>query len=400
MLLLIALVSFAACRDLPPGAVPTSSPLADRPDLKVALVGALTGPNSGPANRALEGARLALDRVNADGDLPVGLVAYGVDTQEDPSTAADAVREEVVEDPEVVVAVTWASAPEGAEVRRQLQAARVPTVDLSPAGQASGDAGTEADVDMAGYRRLVASDQDQAMAAARVIDALALGRACTAGSTDARSVQLGRAVTHALTGRAIQTQGTLPVEPETGDMERLAAEIGASRCQVVFWSGGGADGAGLRGALDEAGGGDVRLVGGDAMRNDAFITRSGPSADGALSVCACVDVTSGSDLPLQAFIQEYQAKFGGPPGVYSAEGWDAGQIVIEAVRAGARTRADVADALDALTEVEGLARTYRFSSEGDLEPGGHDVSVSEVSAGQWVSLGPESKAVAVLRSRT
>ncbi len=386
-------VLLAACRDLPPGAVPTRPPLADRPDLKVALIGALTGPNSGPANRALEGTRLALDRINEQGELPVGLVAFGVDTTEDPTIAAEAVREEVVEDPEVVAAVTWSSAPEADQVRGQLLGAGVPTIDLSPAGASAG--GSEA----AGYRRLVPSDEEQAEAAARVIDALEPRRVCTAGSDDARSVRLGRAVTDALADRGVQTQGTLLVEPGAEDMIGLAEEIHASHCQAVFWSGGGADGAVLREELDRAGDTDVRLVGGDATRNDAYLTHAAGGADGTLSVCPCVDVTGGSDLPLQAFIQEYQAKFGGPPGVYSAEGWDAGQVLIEAVRAGARTRGDLIAAVDELVETDGLARTYRFSANGELEPGARDISVSEVNAGQWVSLGSEDEAVRTLRSR-
>lgn len=386
-------ILLVACRDLPPGAVPTTSPLADRPDLKVALIGALTGPNSGPANRGLEGTRLALDRINEQGELPVGLVAFGVDTREDPAIAAEAVREQVVEDTEVVAAVTWASAPEADQVHSQLEAAGVPTIDLSPAGIAAEGPGA------AGYRRLVTSDQAQAAAAARVIDVLDPRRVCISGSDDVRSVRLGRAVTRVLAHRGVQTQGTLPVEPGIEDRSALAQEIGASRCQVVFWSGGGADGAVLREALDGTADDQVRLVGGDAMRNDAYLTHAGPGADGTLSVCPCVDVTGGSDLPLQAFIQEYQAKFGGPPGVYSAEGWDAGQMIIEAVRAGARTRGDLVAALDDLDAADGLARVYRFSAEGGLEPAARNVSVSEVTAGQWVSLGSEDDAVKVLRSR-
>jgi hypothetical protein len=100
--------------------------------------------------------------------------------------------------------------------------------------------------------------------------------------------------------------------------------------------------------------------------------------------CSCVDVATDLELPSRRYLNHYQSEHGLAPGVYAAEGWDAGRLAADAVRDGATDRTRMRDAFTGLTEHEGVARTYVFDDDGELvggEPGLY------VAAGtRWLSL--------------
>jgi hypothetical protein len=64
-------------------------------------------------------------------------------------------------------------------------------------------------------------------------------------------------------------------------------------------------------------------------------------------------------------VNAYQAEHGLTPGVYAAEGWDAGRFAADVIGGGG-DRATMRAAVGALDRRQGVARRYRFDALGEL----------------------------------
>ena len=120
--------------------------------------------------------------------------------------------------------------------------------------------------------------------------------------------------------------------------------------------------------MTEARLGGVRFAGMDAMKTDGYLVTA-DGGEGTIVVCPCVDLTTSTGSEDGRFVHDYQSEYGSPPGVYAAEGWDAGGMLVEAFGAGAVDRAEVARAIGSMATFDGLANTYRFDPGGGLDQG-------------------------------
>ena len=169
------------------------------------------------------------------------------------------------------------------------------------------------------------------------------------------------------------------------DAAQAAGLVSERGCRTVVWAGGPDAGADLAVALADA---DVRLVGGDRLLDHDFLAESGASAEGAQAFCPCADVSTSTAFAARRFIQDYQSEFGSAPAAYAVEGWDAARLVLRAVREAAATRQGVGAWLSGVAAHEGLARTYRFGTDGELLDPESTVRVYRVVGGRWVSAPP------------
>ena len=158
-----------------------------------------------------------------------------------------------------------------------------------------------------------------------------------------------------------------------------------------WWRGrGSAQGAtSLRTGLTEAGSDPLALVGSSAMKTDLYLSTTDGAGDGTVVTCACVDLSSSTRPEVRRFIHDFQSRYGSPPGVFGAEGWDAGGMLLATFRAGAQDRRTVAAALSTVDGYEGLANTYRFDDDGELEPGSAQVHVFRAEGVRWDPVGGE-----------
>ena len=131
------------------------------------------------------------------------------------------------------------------------------------------------------------------------------------------------------------------------------------------------------------------MVGSSAMKTDVYLSTTDDAGDGTIVTCACVDLGSSTRPEARRFIHDFQSRFGSPPGVFGAEGWDAGGMLLAAFRAGARDRRTVAAALSTADGYEGLANTYRFDDDGELDPGSAHVHVFRADGVRWNTVGGE-----------
>jgi ABC-type amino acid transport substrate-binding protein/ABC-type branched-subunit amino acid transport system substrate-binding protein len=347
------------------GADPSASPSVDLPTVKVAYFqdGSIESPNT-HGQPAFLGLKLALSQAIQAGGLPVVPELVGFDTKGDPEVASE-LAHEVADDPTYVAAVAGPYWLGTNEVAAALRAAGVPVLSLT---------GT-AMPDDPGWLPIVAARRRQTAALAGYVRGRRGAGVCLAGDGTQYARTMGDEMERELRGGVYATVTTTP---GSGDAPVAAATIRESGCATVVWTGFGTGAAELRDALTAVGSGSTPLVGVDAMKDPAFLDLAGSSADGTVVVCACLDLTASIDAAAQRFVHDYQADYAIPPGVYAAEGWDAGGLLIGAFTRGARTRATTT------AELAGAAGGSSLASvSGHGAPAVH---LSRAEGGRWVPL--------------
>jgi branched-chain amino acid transport system substrate-binding protein len=351
---------------------PPSGPSADPVPVKVAFFqdGSIESPNT-HAQPAFLGLKLAFSQAIEGGNLPVLPELVGLDTEGDAEVAAD-LAAQVAADPSYVAAVAAPYWLDTSQVASLLEAAGIPVLSLSGASP-RGDRS---------WFRLVAGGRQQITALAGYVRGRrGAGGVCVAGDGSRYAREMGDRLEIELRGAVF---ATVTVATGSGDSLVAAGTIAESGCSTVIWTGYGTGAGELRTALAAHGVGNRLLVGVDAMKDPAYLDVAGASAEGTVVVCACVDLTTSTDVAAQRFVHDFQADYAIPPGVYAAEGWDAGGVLLRAFRARASTPEAVEGSLRDLGPFGGLAGTYQLG-EGASAP----VHLFRALSGRWVPLGAD-----------
>jgi branched-chain amino acid transport system substrate-binding protein len=367
VLVATAAVAAACTGDAP---APTPTPSFDPVPVKVAFFqdGSVETPNA-HGQPSFLGLKLSLSRANESGTLPVLVELVGYDTQGDPDVAA-ALAREVTADPAYVAAVAapfWVDTSAVAEV---FGAAGIPVLSLSGSAQRDADR----------WFPIVAGRRAQVAAIAGYVRGRRGGTgACLAGDGSPYGASIGEALEAALRG---SLEATVRVDPATGDASAAVTSIEDAACETVVWTGFGTGAGILRAALGEAGEGERLFVGADGMKEATYLELAGAAADGTVVVCPCVDLSASPDAAAQRFVHDFQARYATPPGVYAAEGWDAGEMLVRAFRVGAATPDEVADELVRGERHDGLAAAYSLGEAPEDVP----VHLSRAEGGRWVPV--------------
>ncbi len=314
---------------------------------------------------AFQGAKLAFDAaVRAGLPADVELVAQ----RATPSELEDIARK-LIADRSVVGVIAGPFLDVPAEVAGAFDAAGLPVLSLTTGGPGTG---------LASWFQMVPKADAEARVIAAYLRPVTGGTVCFAGDGSSDSSALVELAAAELGGRAailIPRQGV--------GSSTFAAGVANGGCAALFWGGFGPEAAQIRLGLDAAGLAGVTLVGSDGMKDPAFLAATGAAGEGTVVACACVDITTSTDLAARRFIQDYQANFGLPPGPFAAEAWDVAHTLIDALGAGATTRAAVLEALRAVGSYQGLAGGYM------LGPGGaRRVNLFKDEGGRWIPLLP------------
>jgi ABC-type branched-chain amino acid transport systems, periplasmic component len=92
---------------------------------------------------------------------------------------------------------------------------------------------------------------------------------------------------------------------------------------------------------------------------------------------------------VQKFASDYKAKFNVDPATYSAEGFDAANIFLQAIDAGKTSPSDINDFVSKI-DYKGVSKQIKFDSNGELA--GNLLFVTEVKNGKLAFLGDTSQA--------
>jgi branched-chain amino acid transport system substrate-binding protein len=323
---------------------------------------------------ALQGFHLALSRAAEAGTMPVEVEVVALDTRGDPATAL-ALAQQVADDPTFVAVVAAPFWSESDEVGKLLDGAGLLTLGLSELGERSDAWG--------GRLRLVPAQAHQIEGLVAYVQKRAkAGGACVAHDATPYGTSVSAELAEAL--GPLLSEGVL-VADDGAEVAGVVDRVRDAGCSFVAWTGFGTGAAALRVGLTDEGLRSVRLVASDAVKTEGYLEAAGKAGEGTIVSCGCVDLTTSTELEAQVFIHDYQSEYGSAPGVFSAEGLDAGNLLIDLLGSGPPTRDAVRAAALSIASFEGLAQTYVFTG-GELE--GPTISLFADRGQRWAPFVP------------
>ncbi|WP_206779608.1 branched-chain amino acid ABC transporter substrate-binding protein, partial [Streptomyces sp. Root264] len=337
---------------------PTPPVARPRPELVVAFQGDLTGPAKDSGNAQLNGARLAVEQVNAQSARPLRLKLVPYDDGGDPTRAAS-LAGRLVKDTGVLAVLGPTSDACFLSTEAAYTKATMPVVTVS--------------VDVGLDGRSIGYSQFRSHAALHVERTL-LAAPCVrylSNHVDARKVFLVDDRAQGDTAwklcdlaqkglRSAGRQATLTSVPAGKiDYTALAASVMSAGADAVVFTGDAARTAGLASALKAA-----RFTGTCMATEQAFgpgfLTAAGAAATGWVFATSFTDPAVRPSA--RAFSAAYRTRFGAAPGWYAAEAYDAVMfLAASCAQDGAALRERVAIA-HRLQEVKhtGITRTVAY----------------------------------------
>lgn len=345
--------------------------------VRIGSVAPLTGPQAHLGKDNENGARLAVDEINAQGLIlggkPVRLELIGEDDQADPKTATIVAQKLV--DGGVVAVIGHLNSGTTIPASKYYHDADIP--QISPSATAIAYTAQ-------GYRnayRVMANDAQQG----RVLGEYAVKTmgARTIAIIDDRTAY-GQGLADEFEKAARAAGGQIVAREYThdraSDFTAILTSIKGKNPDLIFF--GGMDPqAGPMAQQMKRLGLTARFLGGDGMQNQNFIKLAGEAAEGVTA--------SSPGLPLDAmpggpdFKRRFEAKYGQIQ-VYAPYAYDAVMVLVDAMR-----RADSFEPAKVLaelpkTDLQGVTGRIRFDAKGDTEGGA--VTLYQVKNGAWEVL--------------
>jgi branched-chain amino acid transport system substrate-binding protein len=348
--------------------------------VKIGIVGAATGPNAQLGINIANGAKLAIDQYNAT-NPKTKITAVVYDTQGDPAVAPGQVRKSIQD--KVAGVVGPAFSGESKAVDKDFEEAQIPNISASA---------TAVNLAQNGYKywhRVVANDDVQGPADAQFITGtLKAKKVFVIDDNQEYSVGLADAVAKAAQSGGATVQRD-KIDPKASDYSSTVNKVRSAGAEAIFYGGYYAEAGKLLKQLRDAGV-KAKFVSDDGSSDPGLIKAAGQQqAEGAMASCPCLLAGFSKDAKAQKFAGEYKAKFGADPGTYSAEGYDAANMLIEAVKAGKTTGPDINSFL-ATMNYPGVSKPLKFNPNG--EPTESTIFMYEVQGGTFVSLGDVKQA--------
>ncbi len=345
--------------------------------IKIGSVAPLTGPQTHIGKDNENGARLAVDEINAKGLMlggrKVKLELLGEDDQAEPK-AATIVAQKLV-DAGVVAVIGHLNSGTTIPASRIYHDAGIPQISPSATAVA---------YTAQGYNtawRVMANDAQQGKALGRfavgkmgakkiaiIDDRTAYGQGLADEFEKAATAAGGEIVAHEFTN------------DRATDFNAILTSIKGKSPDLVFFGGMDPQGGPMAKQLKRLGL-NARLLGGDGMQNANFLKLAGADAEGV--------VASSPGLPIDSmpggpdFRKRYEAKHG-PIQLYAPYAYDAVNVLVDAMkRANSAVPAKVLAELPK-TDLQGVSGPIKFDAKGDTTGGA--VTLYEVKDGAWKVL--------------
>ena len=353
-------VAFAAALAVAVSSASAIAPASANTTLKIAYQGPLTGPEAQTGTDGIRGVKLALKIYNAS-KPKIKVEVYEGDDQGD-DALGKTVGAGIAADPAVVGVLTAYSGPTIAALPSYKAAG---LVIVSPSATrvgltdpASPSYGAPV------FHRIVSNDDLQGPA---------LARAATTGvknptvfmvsDQSSYSEGLFSAVKAAL-GTALEASDK--AAKGTTDFSATISKVRASKANVVIYTGYYADGAKFLKQLRDKNYKGV-FAAGDGVLNSEFPKLAGKrQSEGARLTAPIVPLEVASAKLTADFKKEFKAN----PGVYTTEAFTATNMILEAIKAGKTTRADILAYIKTIKHKNVAGVTVSFNEFGDLSGSG------------------------------
>jgi branched-chain amino acid transport system substrate-binding protein len=342
----------------------------------IAYQGPLSGDNAQLGINMDNGTKLAVEQANAKGDLPFTLNFTDSDDVGDPAQAPAAARK-LIDNKDVVAVVGPAFS--GATAASEPLFSQANLISVSPSA-------TRADLTGLGFTSFVRVVTGDTIQGAKLADYVAKGlkskSAYVVDDKSAYGAGLSKYVKEELKtdGVTFKEEGLAP----TKDYSAIATKVVGAKVDTLVYAGYFAELALFAKALKSAGF-KGNIVSDDGAKDDQLIKQAGAAAEGIYLSCACGGPTPAGNAAADQFAKDYQAKFNAAPGTYSAEAFDAANLIIAAMKGGATTRQAITDAVKKTSGFAGVTHTITFDSKG--EGGTGDIFMHQVKGGKITLLG-------------
>jgi branched-chain amino acid transport system substrate-binding protein len=349
-------------------------------ELTIGFVGAQTGPNAQLGINPSNGVELALEQHNAKpGVTKVNLIKY--DTQGDPAQATNQVKKAVSDGVVAVVGPVFSGESKtGVPI---LEEAGIPNVSPSATAVALASNGWKT------WHRVLANDDVQGPGVADwMATTLAAKNVAVIDDQSEYGKGLADAVRKQLGSKGVKIAVNESLNPEESSFASTINAVKPANPDAIFFGGYYAAAGKLIKQLRDSGV-QGTFVSGDGSLDAQFISGGGEAANGALLSCTCSSAIGSTDAEVQKFATDYKTKWNADPATYSAEGYDAANIILKAIDEGKTTTEDINEYLKTV-DYKGISKPIKFTDTGELQ--GDLLFISEVKDGKIAFLGDTTQA--------
>ena len=353
-------VAFAAALAVAVSSASAIAPASANTTLKIAYQGPLTGPEAQTGTDGIRGVKLALKIYNAS-KPKIKVEVYEGDDQGD-DALGKTVGAGIAADPAVVGALTAYSGPTIAALPSYKAAG---LVIVSPSATRVGLTDpTSTSYGSPVFHRIVSNDALQGPALARVATTgVKNPTVFMVSDQTSYSEGLFSAVKAAL-GTALEASDK--AAKGTTDFSATISKVRASKANVVIYTGYYADGAKFLKQLRDKNYKGV-FAAGDGVLNSEFPKLAGKrQSEGARLTAPIVPL----EVASPALTAQFKKEFGANPGVYTTEAFTATNMILEAIKKGKTTRADILAYIKTIKHKNVAGVTISFNEFGDLSGSG------------------------------
>ncbi|MCW3840829.1 branched-chain amino acid ABC transporter substrate-binding protein [Micromonospora yasonensis] len=339
-------------------------------DLKIGFFGALTGDAAGLGIHMRNGTQLAIEQYNKDNkDCQVKLEQY--DSQGDPAKAP-ALAQQAVGDSKVVGIIGPGFSGESEVADPIFDAAGLPTITPSATRPSLSTKSWKV------FHRGVGNDTSQGPAAGRYIkNVLKAEKVYVVDDQSAYGAGLADEVKKVI-GTPV---GYDKIQVKQTNFSAVVTKITSSGATALFFGGYYTE-AGLLLKQLKGAGWKGTMIAGDGVNDANFIKVAGQQvAEGTILTCPCAPATKAKG----SFVTDYKTAFNVDPGTYADVSFDITRIMLEGIKAGKTSRADLNSFINSYNGTgSSTGVTYKFESNGELDPAQVIVWAFKVNAGQVV----------------
>ncbi len=341
--------------------------------VKLGFFGALTGDNAALGINIRNGVQLALNQYAATN--PSCKVTLAPFDSQGSESAAPGLAQQAINDKQVVAIVGPAFSGESKAADPLFNEAGLPIVTPSATNPALAENGWTV------FHRAVGNDNSQGPAAAAYIkNNLKATKVAVVDDKTEYGKGIADIVRQQL-GSAVAFNDSVP--QQTNDYSSTVTGAKNAGVTVLFYGGYYADGGKLLKQMRDNGL-NATFLSDDGSLDANLIKGAGKAAaEGAYLTCPCAPTASVQNG--EKFIADYKAAFNTDPGTYSTEGYDAANVILQAIKAGKFDRTGINDFLKTV-DYKGITKQIKFDSKGEVTE--KTVYVYRVKNGAISGIGP------------
>ncbi len=317
-------------------------------DVAIGYFGALTGAAANLGINIRNGVQLAVEQFNDENaDCQVTLEEY--DSAGDPNQATG-LATQAIGDETVIGVVGPAFSGESDTAGPIFAEGGLPTISASATNPDLSTNGWDT------FHRVLGNDATQGPAAAAYIgDVLGSSTVFVVDDASAYGAGLAEIVNEDL-GDAVVGEDTI----QTGqtDFSATVTAIRSSGAEAVFFGGYYAE-AGLLVQQMRGAGVEATFVVADGVKDPGFIEAAGDAAEGTIITCPCVPPEEE-----QEFFAAFEEAFGTAPATYSAEAYDAANVLLQGILEGNTDRESLLEWINDY-DAQGITKNIQFDEAGE-----------------------------------